>query len=138
MSAFRCRGRGDGCLKLQKHEKMWLFTAALCLVAAVAVTAAYGLKTDASDVVFRPLAASAAPAQSAVPAEDRIDINTAGADELDTLPGIGKTLAGRIIAFRQTNGPFETPEDIMKVSGIGAGKFEKFKDRITVTGEGTT
>jgi competence protein ComEA len=63
---------------------------------------------------------------------DLININTAASFELDSLPGIGATLAGRIIAYRDTNGPFQSIEDIKNVSGIGDGLFERFKDMITV------
>lgn len=61
-----------------------------------------------------------------------ININTAGTAELDTLPGIGPTLAQRIIQHREVNGPFRQIEDIKNVSGIGDKKFEDIKDRITV------
>jgi competence protein ComEA len=61
-----------------------------------------------------------------------ININTATAAELETLPGIGTTMARNIIAYREANGPFETIEDIMDVPGIGEGKFEQIKDLITV------
>lgn len=56
-----------------------------------------------------------------------VDINTATAEELETLPGIGPTLAQRIVDYRTQNGPFETIEDIMNVSGIGLATFENFR-----------
>lgn len=61
-----------------------------------------------------------------------ININTAGAAELDKLPGIGPALAQRIIDYRENIGSFSTIEDITKVSGIGPAMFEKMKSRITV------
>jgi len=61
-----------------------------------------------------------------------LNINTATLEELQTLPGIGATRAQQIIAFRQTNGLFMAPEDLMKVPGIGAGTFAKLKDLIAV------
>ncbi len=61
-----------------------------------------------------------------------ININTATQSELESLPGIGPTLAQRIIEYRETNGYFQTIEDIKKVSGIGNKKFEAIKDLITV------
>ncbi len=61
-----------------------------------------------------------------------ININTASPEELDTLPGIGPALAQRIIQYRETHGPFQTVEDLKKVSGIGEKNFEKLKDKITV------
>ena len=63
---------------------------------------------------------------------DTININLAGIKELLTLDGIGETLAEEIISYRESKGNFKKPEDIMKVSGIGIKKFEKFKNRIKV------
>jgi len=48
------------------------------------------------------------------------------------LSGIGQVLAQRIIDYRTTNGPFSQIEDLMKVSGIGAKRFEAIRERITV------
>ena len=65
--------------------------------------------------------------------DDVININTADADQLGALPGIGPTLAQRIIDYRDTYGDFYFIEDIMNVPGIGAGTFEEIKDLI-ITG----
>lgn len=62
---------------------------------------------------------------------DLININTASLEELDSLPGIGPTIAQRIIDYREENGAFEVIEDIMNVSGIGPSTFEQIKDLIT-------
>ncbi len=62
----------------------------------------------------------------------RVNINAAGADELEKIRGVGKVLAGRIVAYRTSNGPFISVEDIKKVRGIGQAMFEKIKARITV------
>lgn len=59
-----------------------------------------------------------------------VNINTASAEELDALPGIGKTTAARIIKYREDNGPFGSIEEIMEVQGIKEGTFEKIKDLI--------
>ena len=69
-----------------------------------------------------------------VPERPLVDLNTAPAEELAELPGIGEALAARIVAYRAENGPFETPEDLMKVSGIGEKKLEDIRDRVTVSG----
>ena len=61
----------------------------------------------------------------------KININTADTVALETLPGIGPTIAGRIIDYRQAYGPFETIEEIMDVSGIGPATFEKIQDLIS-------
>lgn len=61
-----------------------------------------------------------------------VNINTAGAQQLCTLPGIGASRAQDIIRYREQNGEFECPEDIMKVSGIKENAYAKLKDLITV------
>jgi len=63
---------------------------------------------------------------------DLININTATSFELESLPGIGSTTAQKIIDYRDENGPFFTTEDIINVSGIGPGTYERIKDLITV------
>lgn len=67
-----------------------------------------------------------------------VDVNTADAEELAQLPGIGEELAGRIVAHREEYGPFEAIEEIMEVSGIGEGKFAALASYITVDGKETT
>ncbi|NIN64583.1 MAG: hypothetical protein GTO63_07740 [Anaerolineae bacterium] len=61
-----------------------------------------------------------------------VNINTASASELETLPGIGPTLAQCIIDHREAQGPFASIEDIMDVRGIGEGLFGEIWDLITV------
>lgn len=62
----------------------------------------------------------------------RININTATAEELDALPGIGSSLAKSIVEYRQKNGSFQTIEELMGVPGIGPATFERIKNLITV------
>lgn len=62
----------------------------------------------------------------------KVNINTAGLEELDSLPGIGPALAQRILDYRQQHGPFRSIEDLQNVSGIGSKRFEELKDLITV------
>ncbi len=61
-----------------------------------------------------------------------ININTATAAELETLPRIGPAIAQRIVEYREVNGPFEAIEEIQNVPGIGEKTFEGFKDMIVV------
>lgn len=61
-----------------------------------------------------------------------ININTASEQELMTLNGIGQAKAQQIIQYREENGLFDTPEDLMNVSGIGEKSFETLKDSIKV------
>ena len=74
--------------------------------------------------------ASSGTSQSVV--TGKININTATAEELDELPGVGPAIAAKIIAYRESNGNFRSPEEIMNVSGIGEKTFAKMKDMITV------
>lgn len=70
---------------------------------------------------------------SALGATDKkININTAAADELIQLKGIGEVKSGKIIEFRERQGPFRSIEDLKKVPGIGQKTFEMNKDRIIV------
>ena len=78
------------------------------------------------------------PEEEIAPDFPPVNLNTAGMEELDTLPGIGESLAGRIIAWREANGPFTSIEQIMEVSGIGEATFAELRDRVTVDGEGET
>src|SRR5450432_68259 len=66
-----------------------------------------------------------------------VNINTATKEELDALPEIGPVKAQAIVDYRAKNGPFKTPEDIMKVSGIKEGTFGKIKGMISVSGATT-
>ena len=62
----------------------------------------------------------------------KININTANIEELVQLDRVGQKYAERIVAYRDTNGPFKAPEEIMQVAGIGEKTFEANKDRIVV------
>lgn len=62
----------------------------------------------------------------------KVNINTAGTDELITLNGIGKVKAEAIVAYRTANGPFKTVDDLAKVKGLGGKNLEKIKNDITV------
>ncbi len=62
-----------------------------------------------------------------------VDINTATAECLETLPGIGSVRAEAIVAHREQTGPFATKQDITAVSGIGDGIYRRISEMITVT-----
>ena len=62
----------------------------------------------------------------------KININTASAAELDTLPGIGPVYAQRIIDYRNANGGFKSIDQLDNVKGIGKATIDKFRDQITI------
>ena len=78
-----------------------------------------------------PVWADSLPTASAGGA-GRININTAGAAELEGLPGIGPSLAAAIVEERERGGPFAVPEDLLRVSGIGEKKLARLIDVVTV------
>ena len=94
-------------------------------VATSEPTAAQGKHADSSTSVSRsnPVAQLTG---------GKVNINTAGAAELDKLPGIGPTMAERIVQYRQDKGLFATVDDLKNVSGIGEKKFTDLKDLITI------
>ncbi len=65
-------------------------------------------------------------------AADKININSATATELGELKGVGEKIAQRIIEYREKNGPFQKPDDILLVKGIGPKIMESNRDIITV------
>ena len=62
-----------------------------------------------------------------------LNLNTATADQLEALPGIGPAMATRILEYREKNGPFKKIEDLMQVKGIGEKAFLKLKPLVSVT-----
>ena len=61
-----------------------------------------------------------------------IDVNTATAEQLDALPGIGPSLAAAIVQERERNGPFRSVDDLTRVPGIGDGRLARLRDLVTV------
>lgn len=111
-----------------------------------AVTAAGGL-AEGADTSSLNLAAPLADGEKVyVPAEGEeattssegassgglVNLNNASVEQLDELPGVGEATARAIIEDREANGPFTTPEDLMRVSGIGEKKFAKLEGMICV------
>lgn len=80
----------------------------------------------------REIPASAPPEESGEEVTFPININTASAEELQALPGIGETRAEAIVAYREEHGPFTYVEDLRGVSGIGEGILANIMDYITV------
>ncbi|MBL8063741.1 MAG: ComEA family DNA-binding protein [Anaerolineales bacterium] len=91
-----------------------------------------GAETSGTDDTLVLPGATSTPSTADTSDVELININEASVEELDTLPGIGPTIAQRIVDYRTTNGPFQSIDDIMNVSGIGPSTFENIKDLITV------
>jgi len=72
------------------------------------------------------------PAALIATLELRVDVNRAGALELTTLPGIGPSLARRILAHRRRQGPFHRPEDLLEVRGIGPRLLARLRPRTEI------
>jgi competence protein ComEA len=97
-----------------------LFAVLVCLVLAGGVHAA-------------PHGQAGNPSKPAVPqAMAPVNLNTATAAQIATLPGVGEKAAQRIIEYREKNGGFKKVEDLMNVKGIGEKSFLKLKPLITV------
>ncbi|MBZ5499015.1 MAG: helix-hairpin-helix domain-containing protein [Acidobacteriia bacterium] len=79
------------------------------------------------------LAPAAALAQkSKAISTEKVNLNTATAEQLQTLPGIGPALAKTIIEHRTKSGKFNKIEELLNVKGVGEKKFQKIKDRLVV------
>ena len=78
------------------------------------------------------LAAQGSGTQPAQAPPAKVNINKATVQQLQDLPGIGPAIARRIVEYREQNGPFKRIEELMNVRGIGARKFARLRDRITV------
>lgn len=79
-----------------------------------------------------PVVSELAPVSENDSVSTLVNINIANEAELDILPGIGPSTAQKIIQFREANGPFQTKEELMLVSGIGEAKFQQVESMITV------
>ncbi len=118
------------------ERKVLLFLVATLLIGGVtrAFLAAESPENDfdysVSDSTFESL--SGEMPESEETATRVVNINTATKEELERLPGIGEVTAERILLYREEQGLFRKPEDIMKVRGIGTKKFEQLKSLITV------
>ena len=106
--------------------------------ATVTVTATPDAMSDATpgetaDAAPGPAGESDAPEASArAPDDGRVDLNTAGVDELDGVTGIGPAIARRIVDYRSEHGPFASVDDLLDVPGIGVRTLAKMRDELTV------
>ena len=76
--------------------------------------------------------ATEAPLSASGDCEAVVNINTAGAEELELLPGIGKVLAQRIVEFRRINGPFSSVDELDEVERIGPVTVDRIRDCVSL------
>jgi competence protein ComEA len=101
---------------------------ALALVVALVFAFVGSAPANAQRTTKPPAAGSAVPATL-------VNLNSATATQIATLPGIGQKTAELVVQYRQKNGPFKKIEEIMNVKGIGEKSFLRIKDRLTVAAD---
>ncbi|MEI7542140.1 MAG: helix-hairpin-helix domain-containing protein [bacterium] len=104
-------------MKLTSEERNILISIvlAVCVGLLINIFFSYNKKIQINDSISMPLL---------------VNINTATAEELDKLPGVGKTIAERIVTLRQERGEYKTINDLKKVKGITAKKLQKLQKYI--------
>lgn len=128
-----------------KKQPIYLLFLAGALFAGITLGFFLGRNLTRGDVMVslpesmytEPTQASTAASVETTGAEEvsfPLDINQADSEALQALPGIGEVLAGRIIAYRDENGPFSSPDQLMSVEGIGEKRLEAILDYITIGG----
>ncbi len=115
--------------KITKTEK-WLLASTALFLCVVTGLYLHDQRTQVEGVAVET--ELTVPQEAVGPEAGPIDLNTATAEELTKLPGIGEKLAERIVAYRTDNGPFASAEEIMEVKGIGEATFADLEGLITV------
>lgn len=87
--------------------------------------------SDGEQIVV-PAIGEATTAAPGISGDGRVNLNTADAATLDTLPGVGPATAANILAWREEHGRFESVEDLLDVGGIGEAKLDAIRDLVTV------
>ncbi len=103
----------------------------LLTCAAAAATLTFSTPAEATPLTSAPVFSMLAPEL-----EGQVNLNTATAEQLELLPGIGPSMAKKIIDYR-TAKPFAEPMQVVRIKGIGRKTFEKLKPLISVKGENT-
>lgn len=116
-------------------SRLRLFVALAAICAGLVSTRTVHAQT-ASASRTRPAAAVTSSSTSVSP-EGVVNINTAGEDELQRLPGVGPARAAAIVALRQRVQRFRSPDDLLRVRGIGRASMRRMRPYITLTGETT-
>jgi competence protein ComEA len=88
--------------------------------------------SDGEQIVVPAVGETPSGAVPGIGGDGRVNLNTADAAALDTLPGIGPATAAKIIAWRDDNGRFASVDDLLDVGGIGPAKLDAIRDLVTV------
>ncbi len=115
-------------MKLSRADRR---TMAAVIAAGAAMMLCFAARSTAMEPVCR---LPSPPAGTEAREPGGVDINTAGLEELMSLPGIGRVRAQAILDDREENGPYRYPEDLIRVKGIGEGILEDILDQITTGG----
>jgi competence protein ComEA len=88
--------------------------------------------SDGEQIVVPAIGETPVGGAPGIAGDGRVNLNTADAAALDTLPGIGPATAAKILAWREQHGRFESIEDLLDVGGIGEAKLDAIRDLVTV------
>lgn len=121
-------------IELTKGAKMVLFSIIALIGIAVGIYLEFGVSmpfeiTAVPEVTERPKSEQYTIVYDS---EGRLDVNMATANELETIKGIGKSTAEKIVKYREEHGPFDAIEELANVSGIGTETIEEMRDSICV------
>ena len=117
---------------MQKFKR-WIFPAlALCFLLVMGGWFLGRRSVDGLRLNVRQDAAIRSVSETESIEFERLDLNRAGLEELMRLPGIGETLAQRILEYRDANGPFQYAAELINVPGIGSKTYEALRDLICV------
>ena len=118
---------------MKLNRKLLLCTAVVTLLLVLLLPFRPYMGREVSPVDLPPLVTT--PAQVRPAAQSRLDVNTAAAEELQSLPGIGPARAQSIVDHRNAYGPFQSVEELTAVDGIHLGVLEQIRDLVCVTVE---